>query len=90
MPEGRPNRSLFSPTYRRFLDCLKQARDDARLTQVEVASKLKRPQSYVSKCEQGERRVDVAEFLEFCEVYGVDAGDFLKQVKSKRRARRKS
>jgi len=42
----------------------------ARLTQVEVANKLRRPQSYVSKCESGERRVDVVELMEFARLYG--------------------
>ena len=90
MPEGRPNRSLFSPPYRRFLKCLKQARKDAELTQVEVARRLKRPQSYVSKCELGERRVDVAEFLAFCDALEFDPCDFITQIQAKRKNRRKS
>jgi transcriptional regulator with XRE-family HTH domain len=45
--------------YALFLGRLKQARVEAALTQVEVAKKLERPQSFVSKIESGERRVDV-------------------------------
>jgi thioredoxin-like negative regulator of GroEL len=41
----------------------------AGLTQVEVAAKLRRPQSYVSKCESGERRVDVVELAGFAQLY---------------------
>ena len=48
---------------------LKQARADAGLTQVEVAMKLRRPQSFVSKIESGERRVDVVELSELAKLY---------------------
>jgi transcriptional regulator with XRE-family HTH domain len=62
-------RSLHSDAYRRFLGRLRRARRAARLTQVEVAKRLSRPQSYVSKCESGERRVDVIELAEFAGLY---------------------
>jgi len=55
--------------YSRFLGKLKQARLEAGLTQIEVAGKLKRPQSFVSKIESGERRVDVVELGELANVY---------------------
>ena len=35
-----------------------------------MAKRLGKPQSYVSKCESGERRVDVVELLQFAELYG--------------------
>jgi transcriptional regulator with XRE-family HTH domain len=41
------------------------------LTQVEAANALGYLQSYISKCEQGERRVDLFELQEFAELYGV-------------------
>ena len=56
--------------YDSFLKRLAQARHDVGLTQAEVASRLKKPQSFVSKCETGERRVDVVELKRFGEVYG--------------------
>jgi transcriptional regulator with XRE-family HTH domain len=57
------------PEYRRFLVRLREARKRAALTQVEVAKRLRVPQSFVSKCESGERRVDVVELAEFARLY---------------------
>jgi transcriptional regulator with XRE-family HTH domain len=55
--------------YAQFLGRLKQARVEAALTQVEVAQKLERPQSFVSKIESGERRVDIVELNELAKLY---------------------
>ena len=57
------------PRYREFLAQLRAARLEAGLTQVEVAAKLGQPQSWVSKCERGERRVDVVELERLAELY---------------------
>ena len=65
------------PKYRRFVERLKAARKAAGLTQAEVARRLGRPQSYVSKSESGERRVDVVELSEFARLYGRELGYFL-------------
>lgn len=45
------------------------ARRQAGLTQVQVAKRLGRPHSYVSKCELGERRVDVIELRQLAKLY---------------------
>jgi transcriptional regulator with XRE-family HTH domain len=50
---------------------------EAGLTQVEVAQKLKCPQSFVSKIESGERRVDVVELNELAGIYGKPLGFFV-------------
>jgi transcriptional regulator with XRE-family HTH domain len=55
--------------YRSFLQRLKQARQDAALTQTQVSKKLSRPQSFVSKCESGERRVDFIELQHLARIY---------------------
>jgi len=56
--------------YRTFRKRLREAREQAGLTQTEVARQLRRPQSWVSKCESGERRVDVIELCELATLYG--------------------
>jgi transcriptional regulator with XRE-family HTH domain len=71
---------IFSPRYQEFLVKLRQARLDAGLTQVEVARALGKPQSYVSKCESGERRVDVTELLLFAAIYQRPIEDFLPKL----------
>jgi transcriptional regulator with XRE-family HTH domain len=60
---------LFDEDYRKFLERFKKARKDSGLNLKQVAKKLKRPQSYVSKCEKGERRVDVVELSRFAALY---------------------
>ena len=55
------SKALQTKRYREFIERLKRARVDAGLTQVEIAARLGRPQTWVSKCELGERRVDFVE-----------------------------
>lgn len=56
-------KSLYSSQESAFCALLIETRDKAGLTQADVAKRLKRPQSFVSKYEAGERRIDVVEFL---------------------------
>ena len=72
-PARKPVGSLHSTRYSHFLNRLRRARLAAGLTQTEVAAALHRPQSYVAKCESGERRVDVIELEQF----GHSALDYL-------------
>lgn len=63
------SKALQEKRYRAFLTRLRQAREEAGLTQVQVAKVLKRPQTWVSKCELGERRVDFVELEDFAAAY---------------------
>ncbi|WP_434516641.1 helix-turn-helix domain-containing protein [Dechloromonas sp. ARDL1] len=69
--------SLHSPQYEIFRRLIVQARRDAGLTQTEVALRLRKPQSFISKLERGERRIDVPEFVEIAEAMGIDAAMFI-------------
>lgn len=55
--------------YKLVLDRLVQARKEAGLTQAEVAYRLGKPQSFVSRSETGERRIDIIEFKTFASLY---------------------
>lgn len=65
-------KSAFSRRHAQFRKILVQARRDAGLTQVALAKKLGRPQSFVSKFERGERRLDVPEFIDVARALGID------------------
>jgi transcriptional regulator with XRE-family HTH domain len=70
-------KSTFSPQYERFRELLVQARRDAGLTQRDLALRLQRPQSYVSKYENGERRLDLIEFLDLAALLHIDVVAFI-------------
>ncbi|HET6201611.1 MAG TPA: helix-turn-helix transcriptional regulator [Planctomycetota bacterium] len=62
--------ALHTRRYRAFLARLRRAREEAGLTQVEVARRVGRPQTWVSKCELGERRVDFVELEDLAAACG--------------------
>ena len=60
---------IYQQRYQEFLQRLKAARLEAGLTQQEVAERLGKNQSFVSRSEQGERRVDIVELQAFATIY---------------------
>ena len=64
-------KSIYSAEYQRLCEVLRELRHEAGLTQVEVASRLDEPQSFVSKYESGERRLDVIELRHVAQALGV-------------------
>ena len=72
------SKSVYSKDYKNIIERLKTARIEAGLAQQEVADKLGKPQSYISKIESGERRLDVAEMKKFAQIYKKPADYFLK------------
>jgi len=62
---------------------LKKARLDAELLQADLASILKKPQSYISKVESGERSLDIIEFVDYCKGLGLDSSKWLKKITDK-------
>ncbi|ATQ55899.1 helix-turn-helix domain-containing protein [Paracoccus yeei] len=74
-------RTLRSPGHLALMAALKQARLDAGLTQTELAERLKRPQSFVAKYENGERRIEVVELVEIATAVGSDPRDIVQIVR---------
>ena len=77
------HKSISSRQYAHFLDCLRQAREEAGLTQEDLAARLGESQSFVSKCERGERRMDLVELGEFCKAMGITLEKFVRRFERK-------
>jgi transcriptional regulator with XRE-family HTH domain len=73
-------KSLRSPQHQELLRLLIDARERANLTQQELASRLRRHQSFVAKYEGGERRLEVIEFVQICRAMGVKAEQLLRKL----------
>ena len=71
-------KSIHTKQYAYFVEKLKKAREEAGLTQVQVAKKIKRPQSHISNVESGQQRVDVVELQVFAKLYNKDINYFIK------------
>lgn len=69
--------SLHAKEYRDLIGKLVQARKDAGLAQVQVAKILKKPQSFISKVETFQRRIDVLELKRFAAIYKKNLNDLL-------------
>ncbi|HEX3900545.1 MAG TPA: helix-turn-helix transcriptional regulator [Mycobacteriales bacterium] len=61
---------------------LREHRVDAGLRQVDVADRLEKPQSFVSKYESGERRIDFIELNQICDALGIDVIELVQVLKA--------
>ena len=76
-------KSIHTDKYTQFCELLIKYRNDSSLTQTQLAERLGKPQSFVSKYEIGERRLDFIEVLELAEILQFDIGnlaDLLEEV----------
>ncbi|WP_417850264.1 helix-turn-helix domain-containing protein [Thalassoglobus sp.] len=69
-------KNLYTARQQKLLSLLRETRSRAGLRQEDVAIQLNRPQSFVSKYESGERRLDILELYDVCEVLGIKLSDF--------------
>ncbi len=74
--------SVYTSRYQRLRELLVEARGSRKLSQAALAEKLGRLQTFVSKYERGERRLDVVEFLEVSRALGVDPYKVLKKIEA--------
>jgi transcriptional regulator with XRE-family HTH domain len=83
-------KSIFTREYRVFTQALRAARNRAGLTQIQLAKKLGITQSYLSKVERGERRLDLVQVRTWCQALGMSLAQFVADFESRVGARRKS
>lgn len=80
---SKPAKPLRSSEHRALRGLLVAARRKAKLTQVDLAKRLGKPQSFVAKYEGGERRLDVVEFLAVSKALGADARAIIRDLLKK-------
>ncbi len=70
-------KTIKSKEYKTFIEKLIKARLATGLRQIDVAKKMKRPQSYISRVESGEYRIDLLEIKNFAKLYKKDVKYFI-------------
>ena len=83
MPEdGHGEKVIYSGEHRRLTELLREVREEAGMTQAQVAAEFGRPMDYVSRMEGGQRRIDVVEWLRFLRICGAEPVTFLSRLAS--------
>jgi transcriptional regulator with XRE-family HTH domain len=73
-------KTIHSPEYAIFLRLLRQIRERQEVTQEQLAEHWGVTQSFVSKCERGERRIDIVELRAFCKAMGIALPAFVAEL----------
>ena len=82
-------KSVFTTEYNLLRSMLREFRKRSNVTQNDLAARLEETQSFVSKCERGERRLDLVQLNAFCKALEIELVDFVQEF-SKRLERRHS
>lgn len=69
---------IYDPEYRVFIECLKECRMQSKMTQQELASHLGCSQAYISKYEQGQKRLDIIEVRNICHCLGISLPEIVR------------
>ncbi|WP_312284286.1 helix-turn-helix domain-containing protein [Yokenella regensburgei] len=72
--------SVYSHEYQMVIRALREARVANHLTQEEIGRAMGRPQSFVAKVENGERRLDIVEFIYLCRLVKIDPIDIIAKL----------
>lgn len=78
-PAGE-RKTIWTPEHLRFMALVRAMREGAELTQAEVGRRMERDQTFISKVETGERRLDVPEFIRLCRACDRDAREVLAEI----------
>jgi transcriptional regulator with XRE-family HTH domain len=74
------SKQLRTARHRRVMAALAEVRVQAGVTQRELARRLARAHSYVSRIEKGDRRLDVPEFIQWCDVLDADPVEVMRRI----------
>jgi transcriptional regulator with XRE-family HTH domain len=80
------DKSIFTPEQEALQRVLRQLRMGAGLRQEDLAARLSEPQSFVSKYESGERRLDLIELRQVCQVVGVTLPELIERFEEQLRS----
>jgi transcriptional regulator with XRE-family HTH domain len=72
-----PEKSIYTREYAAVLRLLREVREQSGLTQIDLAARLGQTQSFVSKVERGDRRLDIIQLRTILRVLGVTLIDFV-------------
>jgi transcriptional regulator with XRE-family HTH domain len=74
------DKSIFSEQQERLQSLLRDLRIEAGLRQTDLADRLGEHQSFVSKYESGERRLDILELRQICDALGISLKEFVHRL----------
>jgi len=77
---GNLMKTIYKERYQQLLMLLVEARKTAGLTQAQVSALLDRPQSFIAKVENGDRRLDVIEFMVLCQALGQSPENIITRI----------
>lgn len=72
--------SIYSQEYQLVISTLRNSRLEQGLTQTTLAKALGKPQSFIAKVENGERRLDVVEFIHLAKLLSIDPASVIKKI----------
>ncbi|MFE8117982.1 MULTISPECIES: helix-turn-helix domain-containing protein [Enterobacterales] len=75
--------SIYSDEYQRVIKALREARIAKGVTQESLAQALDRPQSFIAKVENGERRLDIVEFVHLARLLSIDPTSIIDKIPAK-------
>lgn len=82
-PQTRMDKSIHTAEYSVLLALLREAREAANLSQVQLAERIEQSQSFVSKMEVGERRLDIIQLRTICGALGTTLPEFVQKLEQR-------
>ena len=86
--KGPLEKSIYTGEYSTVIRLLRQAREDAELTQVDLAKRLGQTQSFVSKFERGDRRLDIIQLRTILSHLGITLAEFVQRLETELRGKK--